>query len=238
MTMLAIEHFDKLTEKGMKIIPLRENSKQPMYAKWNVNWSKDKARKRLEKKPNANIGILLGDIIDVEGDSEEANNTILKLIGDYPHPSYKSLRSIHHLFLTPESDLRIFKVGEIEFRGHGHQSVIPPSSHYGFQYKWLRNFKFPIPEMPKALLDFYNLHKYGDGKKERKRGHIKVWCGKCHKSLFINEKRHKLEVKAFRMHDSLWECNKCRCLDVRPICRMIKAGVSKNKIIINAIQQF
>jgi hypothetical protein len=124
----VLEHFDKLTSHGVKVIPLRENSKAPMCKGWNRDWNHDKCRERLKIFPEANIGILLGDIIDVEGDSKEANQTIERLVGNYPHPTYTSNRSTHHLFQTPDPDLRLFKVGKMELRGNGNKWVLQQSS--------------------------------------------------------------------------------------------------------------
>lgn len=234
----TIDHFDKLTDLGLKVIPLRENSKVPMCKGWNVNWDQKAARERLERFPDANIGLLLGDVIDVEGDSEEANNVILKLVRNYPHPSYQSIRSTHHLFRTPDPKLRIMKVGEIEFRGHGHQSVLPPSSHYGFQYHWKRNFKFPIPEMPEPLLLFFKRHMYGSSRPEHKPGHLRTWCAKCERKVWINQKRHDLETEAFRMFEQRWMCRDCRSFDVRRICRMIKSKAPRHQILVNCAEPF
>lgn len=236
---ITIDHFDRLTDLGVKVIPLKENSKAPAYKGWNVDWSRKRARNYLERFPDANIGILLGDVIDVEGDSEEANETIKRLIGKYPHPTYRSFRSVHHLFSTPDPKLSLFKVNEIEFRGRGHQSVLPPSSIYGFKYQWLRNFQFPIPPMPEPLLLY--LKRYQDNKKpaeQRKPGHIKVGCAGCGEYMWWNRKRHRTEVEVFRLIDSRWLCPACRVIDIRAACRMIKSGVASHQIIINALQQF
>ena len=234
----TIDHFDKLTDLGLKVIPLRENSKVPMCKGWNLNWNRKSARERLECFPDANIGLLLGDIVDVEGDSEQANDIILKLVRNYPHPSYQSVRSIHHLFVTPDPTLRILKVGEIEFRGHGHQSVLPPSSHYGFQYRWFRNFQFPIPAMPEPLLMFFNRHRYGVQKVDRKPGHIRTWCAKCERKVWIDQKRHEIESEAFRLFEQRWLCQSCRTIDIRSICRMIRAKVPRYQILINGVEPF
>lgn len=234
---LTIDHFDALTKKGLKIIPLWENSKRPIGKRWNIDWDRDRAREKLEQLPDSNIGLLLGDVIDVEGDSEEANDTIKRLVGDYPHPSYTSVRSIHHLFQTPDPELRIFKVGEIEFRGHGHQSVLPPSSHYGFSYKWQRNWKFPVPEMPESLYIFYLKHREGR-KVLIKPGHRKVWCAGCGKEHFLHKKRWKLEREVFELLGSKWLCHFCRSLDIRPACRMIRRGIRGHIVRMNALQQF
>ena len=233
----VLDHFDVLTARGLRVIPLRENSKVPMCKGWSREWDRDKARAKLEIFPDANIGLLLGDIIDVEGDSEEANRLIHGLIGDYPHPSYQSVRSVHHLFVTPDPKLRIVRVGDVEFRGHGHQSVLPPSSHFGFRYHWLKNFRFPPPEMPDRLRIFYERHTRGTADC-RKPGHMRVWCCECQETVWIHGKRFYDELAVFKLLDQKWSCHQCRTLDLRSACRMLRAKVAGDKIRINALQQF
>ena len=215
-----IEHFDHLTEHGLKVIPLRQNSKIPLTKGWQKEWNFAKSRNRLQVFPEANIGLLLGDIIDVEGDNDHANNLLMALIGDYPHPSYRSTRSVHHLFRTPDPDLRLLKHDQIEFRGHGHQSVLPPSQHYGVAYQWL-NEVFPVPEMPSKLRRFYD-NLANKNKTKIKAGGLKTWCANCREECYLNQKRFQLELEAFRLLGSSWECQKCRTLDMRPIVRNLR----------------
>lgn len=223
----VLEHFDALTQRGLRIIPLRENSKIPLCKGWSAGWDRKAAREKLRIFPNCNIGLLLGEIVDVEGDDEPANRLIDELVGDYPHPTYSSTKSRHHLFLTPDPNLRIFKVGQIEFRGHGHQSVLPPSNHQGIAYKWLKRFQFPVPEMPEALQNFYRKHKLGQCIKP---GHLQVWCGECGKKRFLHRKRFELELEVFRLLDSKWLCHECRPLDIRRACRLVRMGVDQREI--------
>lgn len=230
-----LDHFDALTSRGLKVIPLRENSKVPLCRRWTQDWNREESRAKLQMFPQANIGLLLGDIVDVEGDSEQANRIVVDLIGDYPHPAYTSTKSIHHLFLTPEPTLRIFKVGDIEFRGHGHQSVLPPSSHFGTAYKWLKSFQFPVPEMPEPLLAFYRKHKLG---RSIKPGHMEVPCAQCGKKCFLHHKRFDLELEAFHLLGSRWLCQSCRPIDLRPACRLLRRGVSGDQVRINALERF
>lgn len=220
----VLDHFDALTSKGLKIIPLRENSKIPLCKGWVHDWDQQRSREKLRIFPHANIGLLLGEIIDVEGDSVQANQIIDDLIGDYPHPTYSSTKSRHHLFVSPDPHLRIFKVGEIEFRGYGHQSVLPPSNHNGIAYKWLKRFQFPVPEMPQSLHAFYLKHKFGQQVKPH---HLLARCGECGKKCFLHQKRFDLEIQVFRNLESKWLCHACRPLDIRRACRLIRMGVSE-----------
>lgn len=210
-----VQQFDDLVSKGLQIIPVRSNSKIPMQKAW-TKWDQGLCRETLQRYPDANIGILLGDIIDVEGDSEHANNMLLDIIGKYPHPCYTSSRSVHHLFRNPDPKLRILRHQNIEFRGFRHQSVLPPSHHQGISYSWL-NCEFPVPEMPKRLLKFYSSLK-GSGKC-RKKGYVCVWCGNCESKHFVHHKRFSKELKIFKSLHSKWLCQKCREIDLRPLCR-------------------
>lgn len=101
--------------------------------------------------PQANCGIVLGEhsnLIDVECDSPEAEELLLKLFdGDIPVvPTFAGVRGKHRLFVwsrdLPFPDKAVFKLGELEFRtgngARGAQSVFPPSRHAtGKQYEWL-----------------------------------------------------------------------------------------------------
>lgn len=218
-------HFEALTDKGLKVIPLKENTKIPLCKGWVSNWDKNFVREKLKKFPQCNIGVLLGDIIDVEGDSHEANKILLDIIKDYPHPTYKSNKSIHHLFLNPIDNLNHYEWNKIEFRGHGHQSVLPPSRVYESSYKWLGNFKFPVPAMPEELLTFLNNKRGNSYKSKLKRNHLKVNCCNCKESFFMHIKRFDLELKAFRLLGLKWECHHCRAIDLRSICRHLRAGI-------------
>ncbi|MFX6202006.1 bifunctional DNA primase/polymerase, partial [Acinetobacter baumannii] len=74
---------------------------------WNENWEEDQARNYFRRHPDCNIGLLLGDIVDVEGDTAEANYRLSRIVAGYPHPMYSSNRSVHHLFVNPDPQLSI-----------------------------------------------------------------------------------------------------------------------------------
>lgn len=219
--MRTLVHFDELVDNGLQVIPLWENSKIPMCKGWTT-WNKLQCREVIQRYPEANIGMLLGNIVDVEGDSQSANDTISNLIGDYPHPCYMSTKSIHHLFINPDPDLQIIKFQDIEFRGYKHQSVLPPSHHQGVHYEWI-NSCFPIPEMPVRLSNFYR--KIRDKTLNKKAKHIgcmSVYCANCSKKSFIHKTRFNLELESFKKVQMKWECRKCRIIDIRSICKDIR----------------
>jgi len=218
----------------LKPIAVYKDSKIPVGQNWNSQYSAEHWRE-LIKTGNYNIGILLGDVVDVEGDTDEANTAILEMIGNIPHPSYKSSKSIHHLFINPDKDLTRIAHNGIEFRAHKHQSVVPPSSHIdGADYKWIKSSKFPIPQMPKRLLDYYleiksnkikskiksEIRNYS--KPKNKKGYVKTCCKNCENQFFIHKKRLILETQSFISHGLNWQCRKCRPIDVRENCREIR----------------
>ncbi len=224
MSTQVLENFEELIGYGLKVIPLWENSKVPMCKNWTT-WNKRQCMEMFQRYPDANLGLLLGDIVDVEGDSESANSTIIKLIGNYSHPSYMSTKSIHHLFINPDPQLRIVKFQDIEFRGYNHQSVLPPSHHEGVCYKWV-NMSFPIPEMPIRLANFYR--QVRDKKKVVRAGYMPINCENCRKRSFIHKQRFVLELEAFNKLHMKWECHKCRIVDIRQICREIRKRIRNN----------
>lgn len=216
-----VKHFDILTEQGLKIIPLRPLSKRPICKGWTQHWNREECRELLEQLPDSNIGLLLGDIIDVEGDSQEANDRIIELIGDYPHPAYASAKSIHHLFVNPDPGLTILKHDNIEFRANRHQSVLPPSTlENGVVYKWQGPVRFPIPPMPDRLLSFFR-HLRGR-LAAVKPGHMQLPCAACLSPCYIHQKRFELELTAFKTMGQRWQCHQCRTVDLRPACRQIR----------------
>lgn len=216
----TLRHFDILSRYGLKAIPLRPCSKIPVCRGW-TNYNPELARSLIERNPEYNVGILLGEIIDVEGDSEHANKTIINLIGDCPHPTYKSARSTHHLFQNPDPDLTILKFQQIEFRADRHQSAVPPSvMQDGVVYRWLEETVFPIPPMPERLLRFY--HELQRTRPALKPGHCKTTCFECQKQSYIHRKRLQLEITAFKGLGLRWTCHDCRKVDLRPLCRKLR----------------
>lgn len=230
MTMEMADVFDAYVRCGMRPIPLYPNTKIPMNRDWQTGWSADRYRDFFIITPNCNIGLLLGEIIDVEGDSEFANDQIKDLVRGVPHPMFKSSKSVHHLFISPDPTLTICKVGDIEFRGCRHQSVIPPSKHEsGANYAWLKGSTFPAPPIPTRLWEFMmeNRKKIKRVKPPltstgKKANHVQTTCNKCKRKEYLHKKRLVLEVRAFRAMKLLWQCHKCRAVDVRPICRELR----------------
>lgn len=225
---LILRYFDLYTSYGMRVIPLYEKSKIPIGNSWNEKWDKKKARKMFEQQ-NYNMGILLGNFVDVEGDTNEANKLLDDLIGNIPHPMWRSSRSIHHLFVNPDTSLTSTRFFDIEFRGRGVQSVLPPSVHEdGTEYFWLKGSILSPPKMPKSLYDFYKANRRLSPTKTKqpkpiiKPGFKRTICKNCGKPETIHKKRLVLEVQAFAKFGLNWMCHGCREIDVRQICRELR----------------
>lgn len=229
--MRILDYFDAYVAAGLQVIPLYERSKVPVGTGWNEFWDKDFYRESFRRYPLSNIGLLLGSIVDVEGDTEEANILLVKLVADVPHPMYRSSKSTHHLFLNPDPNLTVMRFQGMEFRAHRHQSVLPPSCHKdGTRYQWLVGTKFPVPIMPQPLLDYYK--KVSVKRPLLKPGHTRPWCSVCKRRFFIHKKRFLLEKEAFTHYGYMWQCRHCREMDVREMCRKIrKKPITEAKLL-------
>ena len=137
--MKNIEIFSFYSQLGYKIIPLHYCAKTPIFKNWNKNYNKEHIESFFIKNNQLiNYGILLGDIVDIEGDCLDSNKSIDEFLKDIDHPCFLSKKSKHHLFRSNLKELTRIVTHGIEFRGYKHQSAIPPSRHAdGFSYKWI-----------------------------------------------------------------------------------------------------
>lgn len=231
-------YFDSYCNIGLKPIVVGFMSKKPVLKGWNENYDRGRWRSILcRDECDFNIAILLGDVVDVEADSEEGNELLRGLIGECDHPCFRSSRSVHHLFLNPDPSLTMRVYNGIEFRGNKVCSVMPPSVHEdGTEYKFLKSSRFPIPNMPDDLLRFYWGNRRAEkdsaatakpSKPKLKRDHKRVVCQKCGKGVYIHKKRLVLEVRSFSQHGMPWSCRSCRTIDVRESCRQIRSQTAK-----------
>lgn len=241
-----LEWHDKYVELGLKPIPVYKEAKNPAGGRaWYEGWTPDRYRSYFHTDAY-NMGIILGDIIDVEGDTEEANDLLLRMIDGLPHPMFRSRKSIHHLFQSPDPSFQWIGVNGIEFRGAKHQSVVPPSlQEEGVQYQWVRGSQFPAPLMPEELLRFFLANKeirdaktpyhrqFRKLRNRKKGGHTRTVCKICNNGFYIHEKRLMLEVRAFREYYNLpWMCHGCREFDMRELCRTVRKGLEVKPVLL------
>jgi hypothetical protein len=202
---------------GWKLIPIAPGKKIPLLPKWQKEDKSQQTLQALYKIPNCGIGIVLGEYIDIEGDTPEANKVVMNLLKDIPHPMFISGKSIHHLFRNPGMDIRIIKNRGIEVRGKGHFTILPPSNND--LYRWIvppNN----IPELPGFLIRFFN--ELAPKRKIFKQNFCESICSSCGNKQIIHEQRLAKEINAFKTLGKKWACRYCRTLDVRPLCKKLK----------------
>jgi hypothetical protein len=217
--MNKLEFFDLYTLKlNWKITPICPDSKSPFLEKWNQTYHKEKIREYFEDNPEFNLGLILGDLVDVEADTPSANKFLDQLLIGSDHPKWSSSRSVHHLFINPDKKLTKLSIQGIEFRGRLHQSLLPPSKIKDVDYNWINIVK--VPEMPKSLSNFY--WKFVERIIRGIDNSVKIQCFICGKEIKMQEKRLNLEINAFKVLNQRWQCKKCRSNDIRPLCRRVR----------------
>lgn len=134
--------------------------KAPMYQGWpDLRPTPEIVQEVLNFNYDAGIGVNLGasGLVDVEGDSPEAESLLEDICKGLDFPCWASRKSKHRLFLRqPEIDHLHAVHLKIEFRTGRHQSVLPPSVIGDFEYRWLISpFEVAPPPLPVKLLAFY-----------------------------------------------------------------------------------
>jgi len=210
---MLIEEYVKL---GWILIPLKTNSKHPFQKNWPE--TKETNLQYFVEHPDCNVGLLLGEIIDIEADDKQSNEILKsKLKNAPPHPVYKSARSTHHLF-SNHKKLNADKIKGVEFRSYKRCSTLPPSSVNGVRYEWITDPSTPLPNLLERLLAFYD---YAKGKRIIQ--YEKPYCASCGKQIYRNEVRFNKEIKAFRHLQMKWICVKCRTKalqeQIKELCR-------------------
>lgn len=221
MTKNTLDAFDLYLDKlHWPIVAVRSRSKQPAFAGWQTTYRPWQHRRYLEKRPEANIGLLLGRMVDVEADSEEGNSVLEALLGDYPHMRYASHKSVHHLFINPFPALTRVVLHDVEFRANNHQSLLPPSIHpNGARYKWLRPTTWQLTELPQSLR---KLCKSRYAREIKSVALVSIACPVCQQGFNLPRSLVLVEQKAFKMMEQPWHCNKCRRADLRQIRRFLR----------------
>ena len=148
------------TEAGYHVCLIKPNDKKPIGNEWqNRRYAVDELRRRFDANPALNVGIVLGEVIDVECDSPEAEQALLRWFdGVEPQTiSWQSARGKHRLFLN---DARfaslgaVVKVEGVEVRlggSKGAQSLLPPSVTDEFTREWINGPETPIADLPESV---------------------------------------------------------------------------------------
>lgn len=221
--MNSLETISFYNNLGYKIIPLFYKTKTPIFKNWNCNYDPKVIKDFFAQQESPfNFGLLLGEIIDIEGDCLDSNKYIDELLRDIEHPCFQSKKSKHHLFRSTIKNLTRVVIEGVEFRGHRHQSVLPPSIHEdGQKYEWITKiYDFQnIPFIPRHIEEYIRNQISKSQSKQRKPklkpNHTIVKCTICSKNIFINKDRLSKEVFFLSTHKISWSCNKCRTFDFR-----------------------
>ncbi len=227
--MTNLEIFNFYHSLGYQPIPLFYKTKTPIYKNWNSNYNYESILEYVAQQKQLNFGILLGNIIDIEGDCADSNKIIDDLLHDVKHPCFMSAKSKHHLFRSNIKSLTRIVVDNVEFRGHKHQSVVPPSKHEdGYEYKWLTEiFNISsIPYLPQTIESYIISKLKPDAQDKKKKllkpNHTSIKCNECKKSILISRIRLNKELHFLQKEKTAWACNKCRTFDLRKIIKCHK----------------
>lgn len=190
--------FEQYNNLGIKIIPMNRGSKTPIGQKWYI-YNKAKTLKMLKYYKGCNIGLLLGDIIDIESDTKEGDELVSRLSNGSDSTKYRSNRYHHRLYKNPYSWLKHATFPGIEFRAYGHCSVLPPSIHSsGVKYKWVNGTPTDIPQLPAGLKNLL-LSKYHPNLQ-------KATCSKCSSERVTTHE----EIRDFIVDRASFLCDDCK----------------------------
>ena len=159
-----IEDARRHLSAGRKVIPCEAGGKRPIGASWASSWPADRLLPYLEAHPDCNLGLVMGDVIDIEWDSVEQHAAFGELFAgvDIPRtPCFCSTRGKHYFFKA-HPRLTELGGGEIHYRklgirigaGKAAQTVIPPSIVGGVARVWEVSFDdCPAAELPEIVVD-------------------------------------------------------------------------------------
>ena len=195
---------------GYQPILLNYNSKAPIFFKWQKNYNYKVYLPLLENGKKYNLGLLLGKTIDIEGDSEEANIILNNNFLNVNHPIYKSKKSYHHLFKNSYRNISRIQNNNIEIRGYGHQSVVPPSNVDSEKdYVWIEDlvpYK-DLAEIPDYFAKQYNLETLKRINKNKLKSTDKsvIWCKQCSSKFYLN----RILITNILAKNTKWVCKNC-----------------------------
>jgi len=154
----------KYQQMGFSVIPVQKNKKP--FIKWERYQSEkadlDQIRLWWKEWPNANIGLVTGEIsgIDVvDCDSEKGRDALNEFLPDsHIMPISKTPKGWHYFFKhSPGLSNGVRMITDCDLRTTGGYIIVPPSKNgEGKGYAWLQDLSIakvdPVP-MPKMLFD-------------------------------------------------------------------------------------
>lgn len=213
------ESFLKYLDFGYKPILLHQNTKIPIFYGWQKKYNYKTYYDLLIKSDKKyNIGFLLGNIVDIEGDTEEANEILNRYFLVKNHPIYKSKKSYHHLFKNSYRNISRIQINNFEIRGFSHQSVVPPSNVDSSEnYIWIEDL-MPFNELPEIPIDFAKDFKISSFKTNFKRETDKnksgIWCFSCKNKFFLNKQLLNIQLQKFKLINEKWKCKNCKKISI------------------------
>lgn len=153
-----------LVSLGQQPVIVPAGEKGPKYKGWERrSYTADEIHKKFVSHMG-NVGILLGKVIDIECDNEQAATDLVELFdGDPPTTvCFQSTKGKHYLFLADDRLKAIGKATmkwkEVEVRlgtaggRRGAQSLLPPSSTNGKTRAWINDLATPFAALPEAVI--------------------------------------------------------------------------------------
>ena len=211
------EAFEKYLDFGYKPILLHHNTKIPIFFGWQKKYNYKTYYDLLNNSNKKyNIGFLLGEIVDIEGDTEEANEILNRYFLTINHPIYKSKKSYHHLFKNSYRNISRIQINNFEIRGFSHQSVVPPSNvdYAQEDYIWTEDLIHfnELPEIPKDFTLDFKISSLKTNIKKNKHDKSKsgIWCYVCKNKFLLNKQLLNTQIKKFKLTNQKWKCKICK----------------------------
>jgi len=206
--------FTNYLDLGYQPILLHPNTKMPIFYGWQKKYNYQSYYELLDSNKKYNIGFLLGNIVDVEGDTNDANQILNNYFLAINHPIYKSKKSYHHLFKNSYRNITRIQIQGFEIRGYNHQSVVPPSNVDSVEdYIWLENlipFK-DLPEIPHDFAKSFNIKSFkSKEKKSKDKNKSAIWCFKCRNKFYLNRSFLTCQLNKLKEKKENWFCKICK----------------------------
>lgn len=155
-------------DRGMALTPIRPRDKRPYLPGWGKRpiRTREQVKQHWANNPDDNVGLILGNVVDLEFDSEWGKDHIERFTTPEERQtvSWWGRKSQHRNYLPPTNAARlgnVLAVEDVELRlgadGQS-QSVLPPSIHpSGCEYQWVEGlapWQVEILPCPEGIIEF------------------------------------------------------------------------------------